>query len=57
MICSCLVILFKIVDFPERTPLIGYYDEANPEVAQFVQGLPDGPVPFHYPASDYLQEL
>ena len=32
-------------------------DEANPEVAQFVQGLPDGPVPFHYPASDYLQEL
>lgn len=32
-------------------------DEANPEVAQFVQGLPDGPVPFHYPATDYLQEL
>ena len=32
-------------------------EEANPEVAQFVQGLPDGPVPFHYPASDYLQEL
>ena len=32
-------------------------DEANPEVVQFVQGLPDGPVPFHYPASDYLQEL
>jgi len=22
----------EIVDFPERTPLIGYYDEANPEV-------------------------
>ena len=32
-------------------------EEANPEVAQFVQGLPDGPVPFHYPAGDYLQEL
>ncbi len=32
-------------------------DEANPEVVQFVQGLPDGPVPFHYPASDYIQEL
>lgn len=32
-------------------------DEANPEVAQFVQGLPDGPVPFHYPANDYLQDL
>ncbi|MGL4757055.1 MAG: phospholipid ABC transporter ATP-binding protein MlaF [Aeromonadaceae bacterium] len=32
-------------------------EEANPEVVQFVQGLPDGPVPFHYPAADYLQEL
>ncbi|MFC3913727.1 phospholipid ABC transporter ATP-binding protein MlaF [Pseudaeromonas sharmana] len=32
-------------------------DEANPEVVQFVHGLPDGPVPFHYPAADYLQEL
>ena len=31
--------------------------EANPEVVQFVHGLPDGPVPFHYPANDYLQEL
>ena len=31
--------------------------EANPEVMQFVHGLPDGPVPFHYPANDYLQEL
>ncbi len=27
-------------------------EEANPEVVQFVQGLPDGPVPFHYPAAD-----
>ena len=25
----------KIVDFPERTPLIGYYDEANPEVTDW----------------------
>lgn len=25
----------KIVDFPERTPLIGYYDEADPEVADW----------------------
>ncbi len=31
--------------------------EGNPEVVQFIQGLPDGPVPFHYPASDFLQEL
>lgn len=27
------------------------------KVRQFMQGLPDGPVPFHYPAPDYLQEL
>jgi len=26
-------------------------------VRQFIQGLPDGPVPFHYPAKDYEQEL
>jgi phospholipid/cholesterol/gamma-HCH transport system ATP-binding protein len=26
-------------------------------VRQFLQGLPDGPVPFHYPAPDYRQDL
>ena len=26
-------------------------------VKQFMQGLPDGPVPFHYPAQDYEKEL
>jgi phospholipid/cholesterol/gamma-HCH transport system ATP-binding protein len=26
-------------------------------VNQFLKGLPDGPVPFHYPAADYAQEL
>ena len=32
---------------------------ANPSeiVRQFVGGLPDGPVPFHYPAGDYYGEL
>ena len=29
----------------------------NPQVQQFLQGLPDGPVPFHYPAKDYLDDL
>ncbi len=24
---------------------------------QFLEGLPDGPVPFHYPAGDYAQDL
>lgn len=26
-------------------------------VNQFVNGLPDGPVPFHYPAADYYKQL
>ena len=28
-----------------------------PQVRQFLDGLPDGPVPFHFPADDYLTEL
>jgi phospholipid/cholesterol/gamma-HCH transport system ATP-binding protein len=24
---------------------------------QFIEGLPDGPVPFHYPAPDYADDL
>ena len=33
--------------------------ESNPSeiVKQFVGGLADGPVPFHYPAPDYFGEL
>ena len=32
---------------------------ASPEpfVNQFVNGEPDGPVPFHYPAPDYAADL
>ena len=29
----------------------------DPEIRQFMNGLPDGPVPFHYPGKDYLTEL
>lgn len=29
----------------------------SPEVRQFIAGLPDGPVPFHYPAPDYFPQL
>ncbi len=29
----------------------------NPGVRQFMQGLPDGPVGFHYPAADYILDL
>jgi phospholipid/cholesterol/gamma-HCH transport system ATP-binding protein len=30
---------------------------AREEVRQFMHGLPDGPVPFHYPAPAYLDQL
>ncbi len=33
------------------------FNDASPRVQQFVGGLPDGPVPFHYPATDYETEL
>lgn len=29
----------------------------SPLIRQFLKGLPDGPVPFQYPANDYEQEL
>ncbi|MGY4026553.1 phospholipid ABC transporter ATP-binding protein MlaF [Aeromonas rivuli] len=32
-------------------------EDRNPEVEQFLQGLPDGPVPFHFPAGELLQDL
>ncbi len=30
---------------------------SSPWVRQFMNGLPDGPVPFHYPAPDYAEDL
>ena len=32
-------------------------DHPEPEVRQFINGTPDGPVPFHYPAPDYRRDL
>ncbi len=32
-------------------------ETTDPFIRQFADGLPDGPVPFHYPAKDYLSEL
>ena len=29
----------------------------SPRIHQFINGIPDGPVPFHYPATDYAEEL
>lgn len=35
----------------------GLADSDSAEVQQFMRGLPDGPVPFHYPAPDYAEQL
>ncbi|HQR48257.1 MAG TPA: ABC transporter ATP-binding protein [Steroidobacteraceae bacterium] len=32
-------------------------EHASPIVRQFMEGLADGPVPFHYPAPDYYRQL
>ncbi|MGG5871606.1 ATP-binding cassette domain-containing protein [Pseudomonas peli] len=32
-------------------------DSDNPRVRQFMQGIPDGPVPFHFPAANYRDDL
>jgi phospholipid/cholesterol/gamma-HCH transport system ATP-binding protein len=32
-------------------------ENASERVNQFLKGLPDGPVPFHYPAADYAEDL
>lgn len=43
--------------------IIGYgppekiHSDKDPEVQQFLKGLPDGVVPFHYAALDYAQDL
>jgi phospholipid/cholesterol/gamma-HCH transport system ATP-binding protein len=29
----------------------------NPRIRQFMQGIADGPVPFHYPAADSRRDL
>jgi phospholipid/cholesterol/gamma-HCH transport system ATP-binding protein len=33
------------------------HDHPSPIVHQFMDGLADGPVPFHYPAPDYYPQL
>ncbi|CAK9883693.1 MAG: putative phospholipid import ATP-binding protein MlaF [Candidatus Erwinia impunctatus] len=35
----------------------GLQENSDPRVRQFIDGLADGPVPFRFPAGDYLQDL
>ena len=38
-------------------PPANLLESDSDEVRQFMRGLPDGPVPFHYPAPDYAEQL
>ena len=40
----------------EGTP-VNLLETKDPQVQQFLKGQEDGPVPFHYPAQNYLQEF
>lgn len=31
--------------------------DSAPRILQFIKGMPDGPVPFHYPADDYREDV
>jgi phospholipid/cholesterol/gamma-HCH transport system ATP-binding protein len=55
-IADCIYVLSGGKVVGEGTPgALGRTDA--PSVRQFMHGLPDGPVPFHYPAPDYVEDL
>ena len=55
-ICDHAVILADGVVIGEGSPESLKKSE-SPLVKQFLNGLPDGPVPFHFPAPDYKNEI
>lgn len=50
----CLVSGGRVIGFGSPEELL---NNGSDEVRQFLRGDPDGPVPFHYPAPDYRQEI
>jgi len=50
----CLVSGGKVIGFGTPDELM---HDGSDEVRQFLKGDPDGPVPFHYPANDYRQDI
>ena len=44
----------KVVEYGTPADL---QKSTSPWVQQFIQGLSDGPVPFHFPATDYSEDL
>jgi phospholipid/cholesterol/gamma-HCH transport system ATP-binding protein len=52
--CSYLISNGKVVASGKPDEL---RENANPIVQQFMAGMADGPVPFHYPGPDYSEQL
>ncbi len=56
MICDHMYVISEGKVVGQGTPQVLDH-QGSPWVNQFMHGLPDGPVPFHYPASDYAADL
>ncbi|MDF1759536.1 MAG: ABC transporter ATP-binding protein [Coxiellaceae bacterium] len=50
----CVLSEGKVLGYGSPEQLL---QSADPGLHQFINGLPDGTVPFHYPAQDYAKEL
>jgi phospholipid/cholesterol/gamma-HCH transport system ATP-binding protein len=72
MACTCIIVSHDIAETVSISDyvyvladgkVIGHgtpdtvMNSEDARLRQFLQGLPDGPVPFHYPAPDYRQDL
>ena len=55
-VADYIYVLFNGKVIGEGTPA-ALQEEQAPHIRQFIGGLPDGPVSFHYPASDYQAQL
>lgn len=72
MACTCIIVSHDIAETVSiadyvyvladggvigRGPTEEVMNSENAHVRQFLNGLPNGPVPFHYPAPDYREDL
>jgi phospholipid/cholesterol/gamma-HCH transport system ATP-binding protein len=55
-IADCIYLIGGGIVIAQGTPL-EMQQSASGQVNQFMNGLPDGPVPYHYPAKNYLDDL
>ncbi len=51
---ACIIVAGRVAAAGSPQDL---FDDESPEVKQFMEGQPDGPVPFHYPAAELSEDL